>query len=250
MSFCWAKNHSECKGKISREHLVSSGVFEQKNIYVQGFDWCNDEKKVSVASITSKILCEKHNNGMSDIDQAGIDAIKTIESVLPPNARSVDTLTAKKYINGHDFERWLLKTAINVSVKSENHIGVGMANSQVGLPSAYLLAVIFGELKLTNEMGLYFLFPKGEYKFKVGSFHMYPVVKDKEIGAFVFHIRGLDFLLNLLPGYPPPSLKNLGISKSTGNHDYMLDSVPQYRSNSIIIGNANENKQSVHFYWA
>lgn len=249
MDFCWAKNHSTCKGKISREHLVSSGIFEQKSIYVQGFDWCNDEKEVSVASITSKILCEKHNNGMSDIDQAGIDAIKIIESVLPLHARSIDTSSAKKYIDGYDFERWLLKIAINISVKSENHIGVGMTGSQVGLPSAYLLAVIFGELKLTHEMGLYFLFPNGEYKFKAGSFHLYPVIKDKVIGAFVFHVRGLDFLLNLFPGHSPPSLKSLGICNAKGDFDYILDSVPQYRSQSIIIANNNEDHQSIDFHW-
>jgi len=75
------------------------------------------------------------------------------------------------------------------------------------------------------------------------------VVKDNEIGAFVFHIRGLDFLLNLSPRESLPSLKNLGICKTTGEHDYIIDLVPQYRSNSIVIGNKNKKQQSINFYW-
>jgi len=250
MGFCWAEKYSQCKGQLSREHLVSSGVFEQKNIYVQGFDWCKEnEKEVSIASLTSKILCEKHNNGLSDIDQAGINAVKIIESTLPQFARSVDTSKTKKYIDGHKFERWLLKIAINISVKGINQIGVGMVDSQTGVPSAYLLAVIFGELNFTHEMGLYFLFPNGKHKFEAGSFHVFPIFKEQVIAAFVFHIRGVDLLLNLFPGHSPPPLRGLEINNDAIDINYILDATPQYRSKSIIVTNENKVQQQVYFKW-
>lgn len=247
---CWASSYSKCKGKISREHLVSAGIFEQKNIFVQGFDWCKEnEKEVSVASITSKVFCERHNNSLSDVDQAGIDAIRIFESTLPDKAKSIDTSKIKEYIDGYTFERWLLKIAINISFNRKNHIGVGMADSELGKPSPYLLAIVFGELNFSHKMGLYFLYPKNQYKLKAGSFHVYPIIKENVIGAFVFHIRGMDFLLNLYPNHAPPSLRNLGIRELTGVHNYILDAELVYRSSSTVIINENNEQCSIYFKW-
>jgi len=250
MKSCWASEYNKCKGKISKEHLISSGIFEQKNIFVQGFNWCKDEEKeIGVANITANILCEKHNNGLSQIDQAGIDAVKIIESVLPSHAQSVNTSKIKMYIDGHNFEKWLLKTAINLSVNQSYHIGVGMADSQAGLPSAYLLAVLFGGLEFTDSMGLYFLYTKENVKFKAGTFSVYPVIKEESIAAFVFHIRGLDFILSLFPEHPVPTLRSLGLNNPTGDFDYILDSIPQYRSKSVVVNNFKEIERKIYFKW-
>lgn len=191
----------------------------------------------------------KTNSALSSIDQAGIDAVRIFESTLPDNAKSVDILKAKQYVDGHKFEKWLLKTAINVSYKGENHIGVGMADSEKGKPSSYLLAVVFGELNFTHKMGLYFLYPNNQYRFKAGSFHVFPVIKNNMIGAFVFHVRGIDFLLNLFPSYAPPSLRSLGINVATGDYDYILDAEPIYRGSSMTVINENNVQQSIYFKW-
>jgi hypothetical protein len=249
MRTCWAQSYSECEGKISREHLLSAGIFEQKEIYVQGFDWCmGEEKRISVASLTSKILCSKHNNALSDVDQAGIDAVRIFESTLPPSMRTMKSSNAPKYVDGYNFERWLLKTAINLSVGGKNHIGVGMSNSEPGKPSPYLLAVVFGRLKFTHEMGLYFFFQK-EYKCRVGLFGVYPIIKNEEIGAFVFNLRGIDVLLSLFPGHAPPSLRNLGIKEDSGDNSYILDSTPSYRNPSLEVNNINEISHKIYFKW-
>ena len=249
MKSCWAKKHSKCGGAISKEHIVSSGVFEQKTIFVQGYDWCKDEKEVGISNITSKVLCQKHNNGLSEVDQSGIDSVRIIESVLPLDVQSMDTSYIHEYIDGYNFERWLLKIAINLSVNGNNHIGVGMAGSEVGLPSPYLLAILFGELNFTNNMGLYFLYPDGRIKIKAGTILAYPIIKDSFIGFFVFHIRGLDFLLSLYPGLTPPSLRSLGLQNPTGDFDYILDSKPQYRNTSVFIKDAKEIEHQINFRW-
>ena len=229
---------------------MSAGIFEQANIFVQGFDWCKEqEKMISVASITSKVLCEKHNNNFSPIDQAGIDAVKIIESTLPEYAKSIDTSDVKKYIDGHKFEKWLLKIAINISYNGNNHIGFGMTNSEKGKPSPYLLAVMFGELNFNNKLGLYFLCPNGQYRFKVGSFHVFPVIKSDVIGGFVFHVRGIDFFLNLYPGHEPPTLRSLGCNEPTGERDYILDAQPMYRSPSLTVSNEHNEQQIIYFKW-
>jgi len=249
MKSCWAKKHSKCKGIISREHVISAGIFEQKTIFVQGFDWCKNEKEVGISNITSKILCEKHNNGLSEVDQFGIDAVRIIESVLPENVQSISTSNRKDYIDGYNFERWLLKTAINLSANGNNHLGVGMADSEVGLPPPYLLAVLFGEINFTNNMGLYFLYPEGRIKIRAGTILAYPIIKNSVIAAFVFHIRGLDFLLSLFPGHSPQSLRALGLKNPTLDFDYILDSKPEYRSSSLVIKDAKGINHQISFKW-
>ena len=250
MKDCWAKQYSECFGKVSREHLISKGIFEQQSIFVQGFSWCREvEKEVSIASLTSKILCQKHNSKFSQIDEEGINAVRVFESLLPAVARSVNSQPSKRIIDGYLFERWLLKTAINVSYKSDQHIGVGMAESITGFPSAYLLAVVFGELNFTHNMGVYMLTSENSSKFRAGNLFVCPIQKDGAIGGFLFHIRGLDFFLSLFPGHHPPKLRELGLTSSDNVTDYLLDAVPSYRLQGLIINNQNEPSQKVVFSW-
>jgi len=250
MRYCWAATHSACSGKISREHYVSSSVFEQQSIFVQGFHWCaENEKEVSVASITAKILCQSHNSALSPVDQAGAEAVRAFESTWPTEIRSMDTTNAKLTIDGPLMERWLLKTAINVSVNGGYHIGLGMTDSQVGQPSPYLLAVAFGELPFSHKMGLYTLFPGECQRMKAGSFSVYPLRKNGSLGAFVFHVRGFDFLLNLFPGHAPPCLRELGINRDPGGRHYLLDCNPQYRIRSMVSRNDVGGRHEIFIKW-
>jgi hypothetical protein len=71
MEECWANCLRNCSNKITREHLVSQSLFVVNRVVVQGFPWCKDApKEVSLASLTAKILCSKHNNDLSHIDTA------------------------------------------------------------------------------------------------------------------------------------------------------------------------------------
>ncbi|NQT54697.1 MAG: hypothetical protein HQ551_00545 [Desulfobacteraceae bacterium] len=139
MKKCWAIEHSPCNGEISREHYISKSIFEQQFIYVTGLNWCKGkEKKISIANLTSKVLCEYHNNQLSVVDSAGINAIRIFEQFFPKQYRSVKTEPENKVVDGLNFERWLLKTAINLTYKGDMHLGVGMTDSIPGIPSPYL----------------------------------------------------------------------------------------------------------------
>jgi hypothetical protein len=77
MSECWAAPLEDCVGKISREHIISEGIFSGDEVFVQGFPWCLDEPaKIGVTNLTSKILCVKHNAALSTSDDAGIKAVE------------------------------------------------------------------------------------------------------------------------------------------------------------------------------
>lgn len=250
MRDCWARNFSPCKGKISREHYLSRSIFEQDFVYVSGLNWCkSEEKKVSLSNLTSKVLCEHHNNALSGIDQAGANAIRVFESILPEDRRSVTTPPDNIEIDGLNFERWLLKIALTLYFKSELHIGFGMTDSVPGWPSPYLLQVVFGNLPFTHKMGLYTFGYDTMEKIRAGSIAFMPIHREGRIGGFWYHIRGLDFFLSLYPGYHLPQLSELGISAEGNLPAYIVNALPEYRRKKIIVLNEERAFSVVSFKW-
>jgi len=117
---CWAECLGGCSDKMSREHLVSESLFPEGKVRVEGFPWCREApKEIGIAGLTAKILCERHNNALSPIDTAGAAAFKAFEKTarlaatrerMKPHHWNV----VRDEINGPLFERWLLKTLINI----------------------------------------------------------------------------------------------------------------------------------------
>jgi hypothetical protein len=69
-----------------------------------------------------------------------------------------------------------------------------------------LLAVAFGDLPLSSKMGAYFVFPEGPYLHRPGEILVVPLHQDREIGGFLFGLRGQFVFLNLFPGHAPPPI--------------------------------------------
>src|ERR1700744_5970980 len=98
---CWAASLGDCEGKISREHLVSESLLPEGGVMVSGLPWCKDEPKpLGNAALTGKILCQKHNSELSELDYNVKQSFDTLsESWRLYDARS-------KIINRH----WTRKT--------------------------------------------------------------------------------------------------------------------------------------------
>ncbi|MEW5824057.1 MAG: hypothetical protein AB1766_06875 [Pseudomonadota bacterium] len=235
MKRCWAMGYGACDEGISREHFVSKGIFDQKTIFVQGFEWCRDELvEVGLSAITRKMLCRKHNSQLEVVDRGGISAIEAFEGRGEP------------LVNGRLFERWLLKTALNVSFQGPHRIGCGMTDGGPGIPPPYLQAVVFGELPFTHRMGAYLILPDDKYEIHPGSISVMPIHRDGEIGGFLFHLRGLNWLLSLLPGHAPPALGTIGV---TGIPEHLLNTQPLYRVPKIHHSVNGGAFFSVEFEW-
>jgi len=184
---------------MSKEHLVSKALFPDQIVYVSGFDWCKDaEIAVGINALQRKFLCKKHNNDLSPTDLAAKHAIETFV-----------TANSERPLNGLLLERWLVKTAVNISVGGKLHIGCGMSDSKPGWPSPYLLAVAFGDAVLSAHMGAYFLFPTTQYLHRAGEILIVPIHRDGYIGGFVFGLRGQFIFLSLYPGHVPPPVYTL-----------------------------------------
>lgn len=240
---CWASQRGNCGRGISREHLISKGIFDQDFVYVQGFEWCKDQEvKISLNSLTSKVLCGVHNNGLSEVDTAGIAAIRQFDRLCDEPGLG----NSGAPIDGHMFERWLLKTAVNLSFGGNLHIGVGMTDSQPGWPAPYLLAIVFGDIRFTHKMGAYFLYPAEECQIKRGEISVVPIHKNEEIGGIYFHLRGIDVFLSLFPGHSPSKLRDLGF---TTIPTHILDATMQYRPESIVTITNRTRPVTTTFCW-
>lgn len=240
MRKCWAKSHSPCGEGISREHLISAGVFDQTTIFIQGFDWCPEEKEVGLAAIVSKILCRKHNSILERSDRAGIAAVAAIEETIDPGKNTVS------YIDGLEFERWLLKVSINLTFKGQLKLGVGMLGAEPGYPAPYLLEAVFGDRPLCHKMGLYVIFPYGEFRFRKGEMAIVPIHKNREIWGVYFNLRGIHLFLSLYPGYAPPPLEQLGDLELP---QHVMSPTPMYRPPSIQILRPDGTESLIRFSW-
>lgn len=236
-SHCWARYLANCGRGMSKEHLLSKCLFDDQIIQVSGFDWCmGEEKLIGINSLQRKILCGKHNNDLSDTDAAAKQAIDAFE------AGGSDTL-----LNGDLLERWLIKTAVNLSLGGNQHIGCGMTDSERGWPSPYLVAVAFGEEALCAKMGAYFLFPTAQYKHRAGQILVVPIQRNGEIGGFVFGLRGQFIFLSLYPGHTPPSIDIL----LPGLLPRPIGAAPlHYRPASFRIKAAGKNEKQIRFHWS
>jgi len=244
---CWASKYSPCGNKISREHLLTRGVFANNFTRVQGFPWCRDgEVEIGLNSLTAKILCNDHNNALSPLDDIGIEATKIFYNSSFLDKEQISPNSIIGTLDGHLFERWFLKTAINLSYKSNLHIGFGLPGSVKGEPANHLLSVVFGDIQFNNKMGLYLLNPKRSYLFQPGIIKFTPIYKDESIGGFWFHVHGYDFFLSLFPGHAPPTFGDLGLNKFP---DYLMDATPIYRPQELDSKTEKQLKCKILFQW-
>ena len=115
MGECWARCLGDCDDDISREHLVSKGLWTGTMLRVRGLPWCKDEpKEIGLSGFTSKILCGHHNSQLAVLDTAAISAFDAFrEAAAISNKRKQRRLRrwkiARLEIEGFLLERWFLK---------------------------------------------------------------------------------------------------------------------------------------------
>ena len=149
---CWAAPLGKCSPKLSREHIISAAFFDGNKITAAGFDWTREKVvEIPLSSAVAKVLCENHNNGLSDLDTAIKEIGERFKSVITMKSTSA----AAGSIDGSKFERWLLKTTLNVICTSPKMY-------QNFWPDEYLAALVFGHIKFdySTGMGLYAVHPK------------------------------------------------------------------------------------------
>lgn len=163
---CWAKEVSTCCETQSREHYVSKGLFSGKSVVVDGFPFLEGRKKeISLASLTTKSLCQHHNSLLSPFDS---EAIKFTQALLFANNLSLERMHSnaetfeviRKKIDADLFSRWVLKTFVGLlgffpykpAIEIQNLAEMVFSNNRAKKHVEYKLTARKGDEFQTSEI--------------------------------------------------------------------------------------------------
>lgn len=150
--------------------MLSKAALPTRKVHVKGFAWCKDQPMViGVNRLTSKILCQHHNNLLSDVDVAGAHAIRVFEEFRRKgltadkrNHRVVPQKPIEYLIEGVLFERWLLKSTLNLCYGgSWSEFPSGAVK-----PPAELVRSAFGIDPIPKQRGVHLVVARGS---EIGS---------------------------------------------------------------------------------
>lgn len=163
---CWARSLGDCAGPMTGEHMISRSQFDGSSITVRGFSWCKDEpRKVGIGSLVANVLCQRHNNALSPVDEAAkitMQAIREIGDRTIAAREGGPRLPRRTFrVSGDDLERWLLKTTINLALRSEPVPKAGIFD-ETGNPSRRYVEIAFGRAEFEVAQGLMWVAQVGE----------------------------------------------------------------------------------------
>lgn len=247
MDSCWAGCLGGCSQKLTGEHLVSKSVFPGKTVMVQGFPWCKEEPvEIGLINLTAKILCEKHNNDLSPLDdaaKASAEALRAADELNDTRKKiKPKTWTVKTFkINGRLMERWFLKTLINIACNRE--LPIGSDSETPGRPSPRLVRIAFEKEEFTGKAGLYLIGSVGMKLTMEDRVQCMTLVSEsKRVHGALFGFRGIGFLLSLEPEGPPERLAgisfggvDLGGCRPLFRDSWMRFKLGKYQSHAVQI---------------
>jgi len=151
MVSCYATPLGGCSPVQTREHYLSRSVLEliHKAPIIDGMPGIDNPKRIGVASLASKILCDAHNHSLSHLDSAAVSffgALQRFDHELGARSKNDERV----YVRGEFLERWLLKIAFGLTA-TNRLAGRGAAIRD----EDHMLEVLFGRRDFPKNWGLY-----------------------------------------------------------------------------------------------
>ncbi len=195
---CYANPLKNCCNKLSGEHFISQNLLNHLNINnrlsISGLSWTGtDTKTIPPSALASNILCERHNNVLSDLDSIALRLFHALDESVLSNTNK------KKLIlfSGHDLERWLLKTLCGL-IASKSLVLTG--NVEPDIPREWL-EILYGKSKFTDETGLYICKTTGHAFSGVHGVEAQAIVKKGKVSGLGLKICGYELVLSM-SGFP------------------------------------------------
>jgi hypothetical protein len=142
MRQCWARPLGGCSS-MSGEHGVGDAMFDAKMLEVSGIvPMGAGTKTVAKKRLVANVLCELHNNGLSDLDNEVATLHRHIRTARERNT------SAAVSVNGPRLERWCLKLLTNI-------LAAGWVGSMPRMPGAGIVDQVFGYKPIEQPSGLY-----------------------------------------------------------------------------------------------
>lgn len=116
---CYAKSTKNCCSKISKEHYISETVLENfadgnSKVKISGMSWIpdGDFRYIPIQVLKSDILCLRHNNALSPLDNE-LGKFTSTLIAYEADFNNPSPIEEIKIFCGEDIERWMLKTICN-----------------------------------------------------------------------------------------------------------------------------------------
>lgn len=155
---CYMSATLNCSDVSSREHYISNTILQQfQHFTVAGLPWQprGAATEIGPGSLTSRVLCERHNNALSPLDQAAGDAFRRLnEARTHASRRSLSRKTAHFLINGDALQLWGLKTILGFYYSGAAANEGGKVKDQFALQTELLVAAL-SEKVFPEPLGLY-----------------------------------------------------------------------------------------------
>jgi len=229
---CIASKFNNCEGPISGEHYISRAILEflsnNNTAEIYGLPWIEPKKikKIGINSLTSNILCSKHNSDLSDYDSEILKLFKAFDEIDKHFNGSINLNINEVIIDGDKIEKWMLKACVGMIASkqiSNNHQRQEIINKDI------YLDILFDNKIFPNNWGLYFKIPENKTIHKFNGYSFLPKTANNELKSVEFWIN--NFIFNFVLG-EPDNQEEWGI----------------YRINKIIFKNGNESK-IIKFNW-
>jgi hypothetical protein len=159
---CYARSIGGCQGSINREHYFSEGVLKcigtvtEHGAEVYGHNLAHpnlpSDKPLDIGKLWAGILCEKHNNALSEFDKAGKAMCETSECLYLATLGQ-EPLAAMPSVNGDDFERWMLKALCGALYSGR--VWKPLAHCKGIEPPIEWLEILFNGAKIPVAQGIY-----------------------------------------------------------------------------------------------
>ncbi len=146
-----------CSEHLNREHYLSESILEildfeggSRGVWVEGFPWLDAPKPLPPNAIASKILCERHNEGLSPLDTCALRFFQCLMA-MPEQLRTPKGKRDQIYMfSGPDLERWTIKLLAGLLVSGNAMLD---GNKIVSTVPPWWLEVLMGRKTLPPGAG-------------------------------------------------------------------------------------------------
>jgi hypothetical protein len=190
---CFLSFWRDCSTIISSEHYFSEGVLratkpraltQEATVDINYPKLFTGTKKIGIASLTANVLCKNHNQMFSPLDAGAEQLWSAVRDLM------YDPLSCPRFLllNGHDIERWMLKTILAIF---HGPYGIQSTGQTLRLPASIseLAEKLLDVSRWDNNSGVYIDATPlaGEQK----PFGFGCVNRDNMIVAAEFHVFGI-----------------------------------------------------------
>jgi hypothetical protein len=199
---CYARELGGCVRQINREHYISESILRliehgshqpSNSVRTSGlaFQEPADVRQIGIASLTAKVLCEKHNGLLSPYDNAGKAMFQAVDALYVATGKP-DAPHREDAVDGDAFERWMLK-----SLLGGLYSGNFRATETGVLPSVGFLEILFAGGEFPDKQGLYWM-PIGPGAVTVPDtkiLRVAPLVAGGDVLGLTVWLFGFEFVL-------------------------------------------------------